>query len=329
MTVPSKIGLGLIGAGRHGTRYVRHLIQDIPHARLRAICRQHPEQGLDVPGSEAVRMYGRPEELIADPLVDAIILVVPPVLHKDLCLATVSARKPVLIEKPLATSYRDACVMVDAAVRAGVPLMTAHTLRFDETIQSLLASRSRIGKTQNLVLTSRIETKGHSVDHAEGYGRRGALLEFGVHLLDLVRVLTREEIHTVQCVLNQIPPAHPETSAMVQLRTTGGIHCSIEVARVAAGRVGRAEWIGSDGRLIADWTNRHIRYTDSASRSEEWPVPQSLTVLTTLREFLRALQQQTSMPITGEDGCRAVEIAEACYRSAEADGVTVTLPLKV
>ncbi|MDP3090351.1 MAG: Gfo/Idh/MocA family oxidoreductase [Nitrospira sp.] len=328
MTVPPKIGLGLIGAGRHGTRYARHLIQDMPQARLHAVCRQHPEQGLDVPGSEAVRIYGRPEELIADPLVDAVILVVPPVLHKDLCLAVVSARKPVLIEKPLATTYSDACVMVEAAARAGVPLMTAHTLRFDATIQSLLASRSRIGQSRQLVLTSHIETKGRSADHADGYGRRGALLEFGVHLLDLVRVLTGEEIETVQCVLDHMPPGHPETFAKAQLRTKSGIPCSIEVARVEAGRVGRAEWIGSDGQFLADWTNRNIRYTDSASRSEEWSTALSPTILTALREFLRALQQHTSMPITGDDGCRAVEIAEACYRSAAAGGTAITLPLR-
>ena len=328
MTAPPKIGLGLIGAGRHGIRYARHLLQDIPDARLHAVCRQHPEQGLDIPGSEAVRIYGRPEDLIADPLVDAIILVVPPVLHKDLCLAAVAARKPVLIEKPLATTYPDACVMVEAAARAGVPLMTAHTLRFDATIQSLLASRARIGQLRQLVLTSHIETKGRSADHADGYGRRGALLEFGVHLLDLVRVLTGEEIETVQCALDHIPPGHPETFAKAQLRTKSGMPCSIEVARVEAGRVGRAEWIGSDGQLLADWTNRHIRYADSASRSEAWSTALSPTVLTTLREFVRALQHDTSMPITGDDGCRAVEIAEACYRSAEADGVTVTLPLK-
>lgn len=328
MTAPPKIGLGLIGAGRHGIRYARHLLQDIPDARLHAVCRQHPEQGLDIPVSEAVKIYGRPEDLIADPLVDAIILVVPPLLHKDLCLAAVATRKPVLIEKPLATTYRDACVMVDAAVRAGVPLMTAHTLRFDATIQSLLASRARIGQLRQLVLTSHIETKGRSADHADGYGRRGALLEFGVHLLDLVRVLTGEEIKTVQCALDHIPPGHPETFAKVQLQTKSGIPCSIEVARVEAGRVGRAEWIGSEGRLLADWTNRHIRYTDSASRSEAWSTASSPTVLTTLREFLHALQQHTSMPITGEDGCRAVEIAEACYGSAEAGGTIVTLPLR-
>ncbi len=324
----SEIGLGLIGAGRHGIRYARHVIRDLSNARLRAVCRRHPERGLDIPGSEAVTIYDRPEQLIADPRVDAIILVVPPVLHKDLCLAAVAARKPLLIEKPLATNYRDARIMVDAATRAGVPLMTAHTLRYDETIRALLASRARIGEPRRLELTSRIETKGRSADHAEGYGRRGALLEFGVHLLDLVRVLSGEDVHTVQCVLDRLPPEHPETSATIHLRTRSGIDCKIEVARVEATRVGRAEWIGSNGTLTADWTNRQLRMTDSASRCEERSMPQSPTVLTTLREFLHALERNTPMPITGEDGCRAVEIAEACYRSAENGGRTVTLPIE-
>ncbi|MCC6141123.1 MAG: Gfo/Idh/MocA family oxidoreductase [Nitrospira sp.] len=327
MSLSPHIGLGLIGAGRHGLRYARHAMQDISDARLQAVCRRHPEQALDVPGREGVAMYGQPKQLIADPLVDAVILVVPPILHKDLCLAAVAAGKPVLVEKPLATTYRDACAIVEAAERAGVPLMTAQTLRFDATIQSLLALRSRIGPPTQLTLTSRIETKGRSANHADGYGRRGALLEFGVHMLDLARVLAGEEIHTVQCAVDHMPPAQPETLAQVQLQTVGGMHCRIEVARVDAGRVGRAEIAGPDGRLIANWTNRHLQYTDSASRSEEWSMPQSQTVLTTLREFVRALRQQTPMPITGEDGCRAVEIAEACYRSAEADGATIRLPL--
>ena len=67
--------------------------------------------------------------------------------------------------------------------------------------------------------------------------------------------------------------------------------------------------------------------TGSAGRSEEWQLPQSPTVLTILQEFVHALRTKTPMPITGEDGCRAVEIAEACYRSAEAGGIAVTLPL--
>ena len=327
MSISAPIGLGLIGAGRHGIRYARHILQDIPQARLQAVCRQHPAQGLDLPGSDQVTMYGSIRELIADPLVEAIIVVAPPVLHKDICVAAVAAGKPLLIEKPLATTYQDARIMVEAAANAGVPLMTAQTLRFDQTIQLLRDSKMKIGRSHHLVLTSRIETKGHDPAHADGYGKRGALLEFGVHLLDLVRYVTGEEIRAVRCIMDRLPPADPETLAMVHLLTEGGIHCVLEVARVAVGRVGRAEWIGSEGQLTADWSNRQLRSISQAAAVEEQTVPQSQTVLVTIREFLLALEHHAPMPITGEDGCRAVELAEACYKSAEAGGHPVTMPL--
>ena len=53
--------------------------------------------------------------------------------------------------------------------------------------------------------------------------------------------------------------------------------------------------------------------------------PQSLTVLYTLSAFLQSVSDGTPMPITGEDGCRAVEIAEACYQSAQAGGTPITV----
>jgi len=327
MSFSAPIGLGLIGAGRHGLRYARHIVHDIPEARLVAVCRRHPAQGLDLPGGGHVTLYGSVTELIADPLVQAVIVVTPPVLHKEICLAAVAAGKPVLIEKPLSTTYRDACAMAAAAAQAGVPLMTAQTLRFDRTIQWLREVKPAIGRSHHLVLTSRIETKGRDAAHADGYGKRGALLEFGVHLLDLVRYVTGEEIHAVRCLMGRLPPDAPETLAMVHLLTDGGTHCAIEVARVAAGRVGRAEWIGSEGQLTADWSNCQVRSVVLAAAGEERTVTPSQTVLVTIREFLRALERQTPMPVTGEDGCRAVELAEACYRSAEAGGRPVALPL--
>jgi predicted dehydrogenase len=41
------------------------------------------------------------------------------------------------------------------------------------------------------------------------------------------------------------------------------------------------------------------------------------TVEEVLRAFVSALASRAPMPVTGVDGLRAVEIAEACYRSAE------------
>lgn len=323
------IGIGLIGVGRHGIRYARHIVQDLRTAALVAVCRQHPEQGFDLPGCGSVTIYGDARALIADPSVDVVVVVTPPIFSRDLCLQAVQAGKPVLIEKPLSTTAGDAWAMADAAARANVPLMTGQTLRFDATIRALKAKRVLIGQSQRLLLNSRIETKGRGPHHADGYGKRGALLEIGVHMLDVVRFLSEEEIREVRCTMNPVPPAAPDTVASVQLVTAQDTNCSIEVARSDSGRVGTAVWIGSQGRLTADWIQQQLQWTGTDNQTESWTVAPCPTVLATLEAFLEAVQQKRPMPITGLDGFRAVEIAEACYRSAQSNGAPVALPLSL
>ncbi len=318
--------MGLIGVGRHGMRYARHIVRDLPTACLRAVCRRHPEQGFDLPGSSSVTVYKEPQSLIADPLVDVIIVVTPPIYSLDICRMAVQARKPLLVEKPLATTVADAQAMVVLAREAEVSLMTAQTLRFDNTIQQMKTLRHRLGRSERLDLISRIELKPTALDHADGYGKRGAVLEIGVHMLDLVRFLTGEEVSTVRCTMDVLPPAAPETSASVDLITGGGTACRIEIARVPVGRVGRAVWSGSHGRLEADWGQRRLQCSDETGTSD-LDLPPSQTVLATLTAFLQAVNDDTPMPITGADGFRAVEMAEACYRSARDGGASVTLPV--
>jgi predicted dehydrogenase len=320
------IGVGLIGVGRHGMRYARHIVHDIPTASLKAVCRQHSEQGLDLPGASSVKVYKAPQSLIADPMVDVVIVVTPPIFSLDICRLAVQARKPLLIEKPLATTAADAYAMVSLAREASVPLMTAQTLRFDNTIQEMKRLQHRIGQSERLDLISQIETKMTAPDHADGYGKRGALLEIGVHMLDLVRFLTGEEAQEVRCTMNVVPSAAPEISASVDLVTGGATACRIEIARVPVGRVGRAVWSGSQGRLEADWGQGRLRCSDETG-TQNLDLPPAQTVLATLTAFLQAVRNNSPMPITGEDGYRAVEIAEACYRSAQQGGTAVILPV--
>ena len=322
------IGVGLIGVGRHGIRYARHIVQDLPAASLQAVCRQHPEQGFDLSGSPPVKIYGKAESLIVDPAVDAIIAVTPPICALDICRLAVEARKPLLIEKPLATTVADARAMVNMAHESAVPLMTAQTLRFDHTIQRMTELKSHIGLSERIHLISRIEKRTTAPDHADGYGRRGALLEIGVHMLDLVRFMTGEEVDEVRCTMDVRPDTSPETAASIRLVTSGGTICQIELARVSTERVSRVDWWGSQGRLEADWRTCRVSCHDGTG-THEFEVSPSQTVLAAVTAFLQAVRDGAPMPVTGEDGCRAVEIAEACYRSAQLAGAPVILPISV
>ena len=79
-------------------------------------------EGLPSLRTRGIPVYGDYRALIADPTVEAVVVVTPPSLCPAICLETVKARKPLLIEKPLAPTGREARTMVTAAEEAGVLL---------------------------------------------------------------------------------------------------------------------------------------------------------------------------------------------------------------
>lgn len=71
------------------------------------------------------RWYGRAEELIADPEVDAVYVATPPSSHKEYALAAARAGKPVYVEKPMGMNTAECMAMLEACREAGVPLYVA------------------------------------------------------------------------------------------------------------------------------------------------------------------------------------------------------------
>ena len=158
---------------------------------------------------------------------------------------------------------------------------------------------------------------------ARGFGGRGCLLETGIHLLDLVRALTGDDIHAVSCDMDVVPPHGAERRVVGRLVTNRGLVCLLDVSRVSSGRIGRVELIGTEGQLSADWCGQRVIQVSAGHGAGEWPTAADPTVLGTLRAFVRSVREGLPPPVTIEDGKRAVEIAEACYASAQQGGRVV------
>ena len=197
--------------------------------------------------SDEVACYADFREFGTAPDIDAVIVVLPPSLNRDVCIAAIEAKKPGLIEKPLATTA-DADAIVRAATDADIRLMTAQTLRFDPAIVSLKQSIPEVGARRYVSLTSRMEPDPVP-HHMSGFAGRGVLLEIGIHLLDLVRFLTEEEVVEVRCQMDSAPPSAPESRVLAWLRMGDDSCAALDISRVSSGRVGRVEWIGEHGQL--------------------------------------------------------------------------------
>ena len=309
------IPVGLIGLGRHGSRYLRHLMEEDTGGQLVAISRQQREEGQRQAAQHRVKFFPDYQDLIADPAIKAILVVVPPEMHRPIALETIRHRKALLLEKPLALNSNEGRQIVEAAHTADVPLMTGHTLRYDPVIQKIQENASTLGPWKSLRGTMHLEEQPEAnTGQKPGHG---VLLDFGIHLLDWMCMMLPKEPLTVSAKMTRSSVDVPEARAKITLTTPSGRTCHLNIARVHTKRVTHIEVLGKTRRIRGDWTNGQIQIFEQETLISDNIVPPMSTIVHMLNDFFQTLQADQPPPITGEEGLRAVELAEACYQAAQ------------
>lgn len=309
------IGVGIIGTGKHGARYLHH-VAELPAMRLAAICRQDRDAGARQASEYGCRFHAEAQALVDDPDVEAVITVVPPTLNVGIATAAARAGKALLIEKPLAVSVAECRTIAEAVARAGVTAMVAHTLRFNAVVQALVRVRPTIGDLHAAVLTQRFEPSALAWLDRRAIAGGGIILHTGVHSFDLLRHLTGREATRVSAQAWQVVTRETEDAFAAIIELDGGsMRATVGGSRATIGRCGAIELAGRNGQLVGD----HVHGTAARlvrTEREELPVGAPVpTVPATMREFAAALAARREPTITLADGAAAIAIGEACYRS--------------
>jgi predicted dehydrogenase len=322
--VGSRIGIGVIGGGKHGQRYLSHVARDVPAFALRAMSRRDVARGTAQARDLGARFHADWRDLVADPAVDAVVAVVPPTLHRPIAEAVVAARKAFLIEKPLATTGADAVAIRDAVVASGIPCLMAHTLRWNAVVRTVRDLLPGLGSLRAVAVNQRFEVSTLDwLDRPEISGG-GIVLHTGVHSFDLVRFLTGREVKRVRCRTSQVATTRTEDNFAAILDLDGGdALVTASGCRATAGRSGLIDVAGAEGQVVAD----HLLHVAYRVRGLERTAIDLPTPTQTVREILSAfasLLERGETPLTSlGDGVRAVQIAEACLMSATRDGQPV------
>ena len=324
----ARLGIGLIGVGKHGSRYARHIVQDLPALRLVAVARRNFALAERQAAEFGCRAYGDYRELIAAPDVDAIVVVVPPTFHPEVIEAAAAQRKPALLEKPAAPSVAHGRRMLLAVRAAGIPLMVAHTLRYNGVVRALIDASPQIGRVHAVRIAQHFEPSrpGWIDDPAIAGG--GITLHTGVHSFDLMRLLTSLEADQVSCEMTSVGTAHTEDNFSAVIRLGGGAAlAAVAGSRATASRSGAIEVVGARGQLIADHVLNTAQIVRGATITRLEVAPPVATVCEVLSDFASTLQKGLPMPVPLEEGLRAVAIAEACYRAARSGHVESVEPV--
>jgi predicted dehydrogenase len=320
--------IGLIGAGRHGSRYAKHIVEDLPQARLTAVCRRNRQEGARLAAVYGCAYHDDVLALINDPQVDAVATVVPPAFHEEIVHAACQAKKHILIEKPFAVSVAVARRMQACIAASGVRCMVAHTLRFNAVVQALRKHLADIAPLHSIYLSQRFEPSSLAwLDHqAESGG--GIVLHTGVHSFDLLYFLTGCEVEEVQCRTAQVVTKETEDNFVMTCRMSEPLLTGVvSGSRSTASRSGLIELSGAKGQLVGDHMHGFAYRIRGLERTALTVDPSVPTVREAISAFTASVQYGAPLPITVEDGVRAVAIAEACYQSAMSDGRRMVVKL--
>lgn len=317
------IAVGLIGAGKHGRRYAQHIVADVPELTLVSLSRRDAALGREQATALGARFCADWRDLVADAAVDAVVAVVPPSLHPAIAEAVAAARKPLLIEKPLATTGAAAREIVDRL--AGLPVLMAHTLRWNTVVHALRDRLATLGPLRALWLNQRFEPSILPWLDDPAVAGSGIALHTGVHSFDLVRFLTGREVTRVFCRVARVETRHTEDNFLALLELEGSAALvAASGSRSTQGRSGLIDIACAEGQLVGDHLHGFayaVRGLERTPIALPDPVP---TVREVLRAFVRLVRHGEAPLGTLEDGARAVLIAEACLASA-ASGAPVTL----
>ena len=310
------IGLGLVGTGRHGARYAEHIVNEVEDARLVAACRRDEVQLKDFGARFGVaRLHTDYLQLVRDPEVDAVVIVTPNNLHLPVALAAADEGKHILVEKPMARTVEEARHMLDAAQERGVKLMVSQNFRYHPLVRRVKELLPSLGTPYFISMCKRQQpARGWREDPDASGG--GALMDLGVHVFDQARFLLDSEVGSVYCSTARVLGGLVEDSFASVLGFPGCL-VACDASMCSGSRSDLIE-VATDGKqLLADRYARRIVTIEGFERSEEAITQPDFTLGMLLKDFVRCIVEDTEPPITGLDGLRAVEIARACYESAE------------
>jgi UDP-N-acetylglucosamine 3-dehydrogenase len=192
--------IGIIGCGWAGDQHARAFRQLDGRAEILVA------SDTDLAAAETLAQRYGIAQVVADynalltmDAIDAVSLCLPHQLHAAAAIAAAQAGKHILVEKPLATGLEEANTMIAAAEQAGVTLMVAENVRYNQLYLRLaeIIQRGTLGEV-SLIRIAR-EHQMHAYLRQRPWFLSdpfaGIMVSGGIHDFELLRMLGGEIEH--------------------------------------------------------------------------------------------------------------------------------------
>jgi predicted dehydrogenase len=323
-STPLKVAV--VGVGHLGKIHAKIYHED-PNAELVAVVDADPERAAEVAALYGCLAFSDSAELPDD--IQAVSVVVPTVHHATSAVPLLERGLPCLVEKPLAANLADADAILAAAKKGGALLSVGHVERFQPGVRKM----RELGMKPSFIECHRLAPFSfRSMDV-------GVVHDLMIHDLDLILHFMDSEIESVDCAGGAIL-TDCEDVASVRLVFKNGARANVTASRASMEPMRRFRMFSSAGYVSLDFQKNYgifiakgvewdsgreaLRTADPVmlAMQKDWITEKVLSVTelplegeqrplqAELAHFLECVREGKSPEVSGEDGYRALELAE-------------------
>ena len=315
------VRVGVIGAGVMGERHCR-VCSNLRRVELVGVVDPEEARGRQVANLYETAYF--PDHRALLPQVDAVTIAASTPVHYELANACLRRGLHVMVEKPITETMEQARDLVQIAGERDLVLQVGHIERFNPAyieLKHVTEGKRLIGI--NMRRLSPFDTSNTDVD---------VVRDLMIHDLDLAVDLVGLDIEGINAWGRSINSGAMD-HAVASISFKDGPIATLFASRVTEHKVRAIEVIAEGAYIEADLLNKSVlvhrrtfpQYLDERNITsyrqesviERIHVPMFEPLMLELRHFVECVRENCPSQVSGSDGLRALELAEAVVRETD------------
>jgi UDP-N-acetylglucosamine 3-dehydrogenase len=304
-----KLGVAVIGTGGWGKNHVR-VYKELASTELVAVCDVNAERAKDIASQFGVKAYTNSTRMLKNKEIEAVSVCTWSTKLAGEALKALKAGKHVLVEKPMATNTRQAEKLLETAEQNGLHLTVGFLMRFIPGLQHIreAVENKKIGEL--VCATARRVSQW-----PERIGDVGVVKDTAIHDIDVMRYIFNENPVTVYAKTGSMRHIKFEDYAQIMLTYRDGKSAFIESNWLTPYKTRLLTVTGSGAIMRLDYMTQELWIEEPKENLQpryRWQEPLKLE----LQHFADCILEKKKPLITGVDGFKALQVAEAALRSS-------------
>jgi len=319
MVKNKKLNVAVIGVGNMGKHHAR-IYSSLKDANLVAISDINEKVGEEIAKKFNCKYYKNYKEMIEREELDVVSIAVPTRLHKKVALDIISKGINVLIEKPIASTLKEAHKIIEEAKKNKIKLTVGHVERFNPAVRKLkeIIQQGKLGNIISII-AKRVGPFAPQIKDA------GVLIDLAVHDIDIINYLLEKEPTKIYANGGKAINSYKEDYAEIFLNY-GPISGYIQVNWITPVKIRELHITGTKGYAQLNYITQELNLYQSkykkefddygdfvikfgSSKKVSIPVKFEEPLKLEIESFLKSVKENKKLEVTAKEGLNALKIA--------------------